>query len=292
MRKQTARNIEATRKGLKSRTRYRVTVLLFLIFLALLSIYEHTTFPETAAQTDQVLLVILVFTISFLWMKEREQQVELQMMVEQVLETEQQLEDHALRTMEALVLALEAKDPESRGHSREVARLAAAIGRQMKFSNEQIDTIIHSALLHDLGKLGVDDDILGKTGKLTPREYGLVKDHTVTGSDILSALSFMKKEQAIIRYHHERYDGTGYPDGLVREEIPIEARVLAAADAFAVITAGRVYQEAADCQEALERIRLESGRQFDPLVVEAVGRAVGDGLMLPARRPVAGLDGK
>ncbi len=288
MRKQTAKNIETTRKGLRSRTRYRVTVLLFLIFLGLLCVYEHRTFPETAAQADQVLLITLVFTIAFLWLKEREQQVELQMMVEQVLETEQQLEDYALRTMEALVLALEAKDPESRGHSREVARLAAATGRQMGFSNEQIDTTLHAALLHDLGKLGVDNDILGKTGKLTPREYGLVKDHTVTGSDIISALSFMKKEQEIIRHHHERYDGNGYPDRLTREEIPIEARVLAAADAFSVMTAGRVYQEPADADEALQRLRIESGRQFDPLVVEAVERAVRDGIMLPTRRPEAG----
>ena len=150
MKQEQVQSVEDIRKRQASRTRYRVTVLLFLVLLISVYFFEHREFPETGERADRILLVILVVTTGFLWTKEREQQTELQSMMEQVLAGEARLRDYSVRTIEALVLALEAKNPESRGHSRAVARIAGCIGKELGFTSARLDTLIHSALLHDL----------------------------------------------------------------------------------------------------------------------------------------------
>ena len=172
-------------------------------------------------------------------------------------------------TLKALVRSLEAKDPYTKEHSRRVTEVAISIATIMGCSPEQLDSLRFAGPLHDIGKIGISDKILMKPEKLTKREYETIKAHPVIGSEIVGHLSLLPEEEAIIRYHHERWDGKGYPDGLRGEEIPLLSRIIAVADTFDVMTTFRPYRNPFPIDKAVEKIKKLSGSQFDPKVVEA-----------------------
>ncbi|MEH0019868.1 MAG: HD domain-containing phosphohydrolase [Desulfobacter sp.] len=177
--------------------------------------------------------------------------------------------ENLFSTLYAFVTALEVRDLYTRKHSTRVAKYAHMIAEEMGCTEEELDVINFAGSLHDIGKIGIRDDILLKPGRLTDEEYEKIKEHPVIGADIISKLGLWDREMEIIRHHHERYDGKGYPDGLKGMEIPKLARIMAVADCYDAMASDRAYRRKMDKKEVLETIVGNSGTQFDPEVVEA-----------------------
>jgi HD-GYP domain-containing protein (c-di-GMP phosphodiesterase class II) len=175
-----------------------------------------------------------------------------------------------LRTIAALGAAAEIKDPFIHGHQERTSRLAATVAKEMGLSADSVRNITTAGLLHDLGKFSVGESILNKPGKLTESEYAEMKEHPTLGANmIVSGAEALQPLAPIVRHHHERFDGSGYPDGLARENIPLEARILGVADAFDAMTHERSYRKALSMAEALGEIERGAGTRFDRAVVEA-----------------------
>jgi HD-GYP domain-containing protein (c-di-GMP phosphodiesterase class II) len=178
-----------------------------------------------------------------------------------------------LGTIRALAAAIDAKDPYTRGHSGRVNRYAVILARELGLDDEEVREIYVSSLLHDVGKIGIEDQILKKTGKLTAEEFEAIKAHTTKGAQIMAPIPQMARMIPGIRHHHERCDGSGYPDGLRRNETPLMARIIAVADTFDAITTARPYQQPMTFDAAVRRINELKGAALDERVVEAFNRA-------------------
>jgi HAMP domain-containing protein len=194
--------------------------------------------------------------------------------VDQLKAAAEQNRELFLGSIRMLAAAIDEKDPYTRGHSGRVAKYSIIIGDGLGLSAEDLDRLRIAALLHDVGKIGVDDRVLKKPGKLTDEEFELMKQHTVKGANIMRPVSQLKDMLPGIELHHERLDGQGYPYGLSGDQIPIMARIIAVADTFDAITTNRPYQSAMDLEYALERIRSLAITRFDPKVVEALESAI------------------
>jgi putative nucleotidyltransferase with HDIG domain len=179
------------------------------------------------------------------------------------------LYQNLLETLKALVTTLEARDPYTRAHSQRVSHYATALAAKMGCSKEEQDIVTVAGFLHDIGKVGICDAILLKTEPLTPAEYETIKTHPIIGEQIVQHLGYFSRERSIIRHHHEWWDGRGYPDGLIRHEIPFLARILTVADAFDAITSNRPYRAGRPYKEALDELDCWAGIQFDAGVVVA-----------------------
>jgi putative nucleotidyltransferase with HDIG domain len=171
--------------------------------------------------------------------------------------------------LKSLVNALEAKDLYTGKHSERVTRYATAMARMLGCSGAEIESVQTIGYLHDIGKIGIQDGILNKPGGLTREEYEIVKKHPVIGESIVAELGLSPEERAIIRHHHERWDGRGYPDGLAGDNIPLLARIVTVADAFDAMTSKRAYREAMSPEESMIELLRNSGKQFDPTALEA-----------------------
>lgn len=174
-----------------------------------------------------------------------------------------------LATVRALAAAVDAKDPYTRGHSEGVAKYALMIGEQLELSADQMIALEMAAYLHDIGKIGISEDILSKPGKLTDAEMSRMRHHPLIGANILKPVAFPWPIAPVVRHHHEHYDGQGYPAGLKSDEIPLLARVLTVADAFEAMVADRPYRRGRSRQEAVLELQRCSGGQFDPRIVDA-----------------------
>jgi putative nucleotidyltransferase with HDIG domain len=182
-----------------------------------------------------------------------------------------------LGSIRMLAAAIDEKDPYTRGHSGRVAKYSIIIAEYMGLDSEDIDRLRISALLHDVGKIGVDDRVLKKPGKLTDEEFDLMKQHPSKGANIMRPVAQLKDMLPGIELHHERMDGAGYPYGLSGDQIPMMARIIAVADTFDAITTNRPYQSAMDLEFALGRIRSLAISKFDPDVVAALDAAIASG---------------
>jgi HD-GYP domain-containing protein (c-di-GMP phosphodiesterase class II) len=170
----------------------------------------------------------------------------------------------------ALLNTVEAKDPITSGHSRRTSLCAYQIAREMGLGEEESQRIKTAAELHDIGKIGVKDLIIGKESSLSTMEFDSIKDHVLTGENIIKPIEYLRFASPMIRHHHERYDGSGYPDGLRGDQIPLGAKIIGVADAFDAMTTQRSYNEPLSFKEALEEIQASKGKQFDPDVVDAL----------------------
>ncbi|MFP4497612.1 MAG: HD-GYP domain-containing protein [Vulcanimicrobiota bacterium] len=177
-------------------------------------------------------------------------------------------------TMETLAEIIEARDPHMVDHAERVARYSMEIGKKLNLSREMLEHLESAARMHDLGKVSIADDILGKLDSLSEDEFEAVKRHAELGSEVAGKISFCREESLMIRHHHERFDGTGYPDGLKGGDIPLGARIIGLAEAFDTITTSRAYSPARTFSEALEEIQAVSGTQFDPKIVEAFSQVM------------------
>ena len=180
-------------------------------------------------------------------------------------------------TLYAFVNALEARDPYTQQHSERVARLAILLGQEMQCTAEELDILHFSGHLHDIGKIGIRDDILLKSGGLTDQEYEKIKEHPQIGANIVGQLGLWDREKDIIRYHHEHYDGTGYPEGIKGEAIPFLSRLLAVADVYDAMASGRAYRKKIEESVVLETINERAGTHFDPSVVAVLKRLYTEG---------------
>jgi diguanylate cyclase (GGDEF)-like protein/putative nucleotidyltransferase with HDIG domain len=184
-------------------------------------------------------------------------------------EKSKQIQRMTLQTIETIANTLDAKDEYTQGHSRRVSEYAVQIAREMCMDETEIENIKYIALLHDIGKIGVPDYVLNKPGRLTDSEYELMKQHTVTGGEILKDISLFKDLDVGAKYHHERYDGKGYPNGLKGEEIPLVARIICMADSYDAMTSNRVYRNHLSKEVVMSEIERCRGTQFDPAVADA-----------------------
>ena len=185
-------------------------------------------------------------------------------------------ENHLLfiNAVRMLAAAIDAKDPYTRGHSERVARYSIAIGKNLALSEQDMRNLRISALLHDVGKIGIDDRILRKPGALSDDEFEVMKGHPAKGAAIMSGVAQLIDIIPGMKYHHEKWSGGGYPDGLTAEEIPMQARIVAIADTFDAMTTNRPYQKAMELNYVVEKIKSFAGTRFDPHVVDAFANAV------------------
>lgn len=181
-----------------------------------------------------------------------------------------------LGTIRALAVALEAKDRYTYGHADRVARLSVEIGKRLGMNDHELEILQYAGILHDIGKIGVRDAVLNKPGRYTPEEFEEMKQHPVIGARIVAGVKALEQGADWIRHHHERYDGTGYPDGLKGEEIPLGARIIAVADAFDAMLYDRPYKAGRPLPEVIEEFRRCSGTHFDPKVVEVLLELIQD----------------
>jgi putative nucleotidyltransferase with HDIG domain len=199
------------------------------------------------------------------------------------------LEQDALEAVETLNATVDARDPYTAGHSQRVQEIALSVARELGLSDKELDAIAHAGLFHDIGKLGVPDAILIKPAKLTQQEYELMKQHPADGANIVAKFGRLRAAVPLIRHHHERWDGNGYPNGLAGSEIPLGAAIVGLADAWDAMTTDRPYHRALDATEAEEELRKHRGTQFAPEVVDAFFRVLERSPTTggaPARSPV------
>jgi HD-GYP domain-containing protein (c-di-GMP phosphodiesterase class II) len=194
----------------------------------------------------------------------------------------QQLKKNNLYAIMALIEALDAKDPYTRGHSERVSIYSLILTEKMQLTNEEIDSIYIASYLHDIGKIGIHESVLNKPDRLTKDEFEHIKSHPGISGQIVSQLPSLEHIASIVRHHHERHDGAGYPDGLKGTDIPLGARILAIVDAFDAMTSSRPYRTAFSAKEALSELDRCSGMQFDPeltpIFIDAYTKSYGDRL--------------
>lgn len=195
--------------------------------------------------------------------------------------TYRQLQRAILQSLLGLANALEAKDPYTRGHSERVATWARRLSLAEGLPASAAETVARAGLLHDLGKIAVPEAILRKPESLSHEEWQIMRRHPLTGAHIVAPLECFDEEAVIIRHHHERHDGSGYPDGLRAEMIPLGARIVAIADVYDALTSDRPYRRALSHDEALQGIQEEAGRTLDGRLAERFLALVGDGLAEP-----------
>lgn len=209
------------------------------------------------------------------------------------LEVSVDIEELDVEVVAALVAAVEVKDHETQGHNHRVAELSVKLGRQMGMTASELRTLARAGLLHDVGKLGIPDAILHKQGPLSAAEWKVMMTHPEIGLTILRRAGRFKRELLAVLYHHERIDGSGYPHGLIGDAIPIEARIVAVADTFDVLTSDRPYRKARGVDEATCVVQAEAGAHLDPRVVDALVAILG-GANLSAKngsRRLTGVEG-
>jgi putative nucleotidyltransferase with HDIG domain len=189
-------------------------------------------------------------------------------------ESYRRLEESSLEAIESLNATVEAKDPYTAGHSSRVQRIALSIGAELGLTVKELDALRFGALFHDIGKIAIPDALLTKPDRLTAEEYDLMKRHSAEGARIVAKFGRLRESVPIIRHHHERFDGRGYPEGLAGDEIPLAAAIAGLSDAWDAMTIERPYQRALSPDEALEEVRSCRGTQFVPIVVDAFFEAV------------------
>ena len=213
---------------------------------------------EKSDKFDQLLLLIES------GIKSVEQMRQIKAINEKLADTFKQLEQAYMESIQTVRYTVEAKDTYTRGHSDRVSEYSVLIGKKLGLSDEDINRLKIGGLFHDVGKIGVPDNILQKNGKLSDDEYSEIKNHPTIGAHILSTASIFKDILPIVKYHHERYDGRGYPEMLKGEEIPYLARITAIADTFDAMTSKRVYRDSLPLDRVIEEFKRCRGTQFDP----------------------------
>jgi putative nucleotidyltransferase with HDIG domain len=218
-----------------------------------------------------LLWLALALLVSGASARMRTQNEDLEARSHDLVESSRELEATLLETIETLNAAVEARDPYTAGHSQRVRRVSLAIGRELRLSAKQLGALATAALFHDIGKIGMPDSILTKPGRLDPAEQIVMREHASRGAEIVARISPLKDCVPAIRHHHERWDGLGYPDGLSGKDIPIEAAIIAIADAWDAMTTARPYAAALTMEEATLQLYAAKGTQFNPAVVDAFG---------------------
>ena len=269
--------VQYIRKNKQSKTDYILLIGLFLVLVCVaiesVSVYFVATISGIFIGIGMIILLFtnIVRTIQKIHMvEEKRHQLELEI-------EKKENKKITLQMMESLSTTIEAKDEYTRGHSRRVAQYAALIAENLGWSKEEIQNLKNCAYLHDIGKIGIPDQILNKPGKLTNEEFNLIKQHTTIGQDILKDITIIPHIDEVTRSHHEHYDGTGYPDGLKGNEIPIQARIIALADSYDAMNSRRIYRNALSHGRIYHEIQMNAGTQFDPEITKVFLKLMDNG---------------
>lgn len=234
----------------------------------------------------EVVFIVVAYLFSCLFitkilLNERENQNKLKSLADlnarvakELAQANKEISDIYTNTIRALAAAIDAKDPYTKGHSERVTKYAVQLAKAMKLSEKEIQNIFYGAILHDIGKIGINENILTKPGPLTNHEFQAIKRHPEIGATILNSVPFLEDVAPIVLYHHEYFNGQGYPKGLKGKEIPLGARIIAVVDAFDAITTDRPYRKGFSKGLAMADIRQGAGYQFDPELVEIFARIV------------------
>jgi len=185
-------------------------------------------------------------------------------------QNQDRLKETLLKTTSSLSKALDSRDRYTGNHSSNVAQISFTIGKELGLSSKELYRLKRAAYLHDVGKIGISDIILNKEGSLSLAEYNLIKQHSEIGYQIIKDIPGLEKEARAVRYHHERWDGSGYPDGLAEKDIPLWARIISVADSIDAMISRRIYKEAKPIEEVIKELKLSANSQFDPEIVEVV----------------------
>jgi ribonuclease P protein subunit RPR2 len=223
--------------------------------------------PEMPAVHEQ--LIVFARELGELYRLERTRSAELEMVLASLQET-------YLATMKSLATVIEAKDQTTRGHLDRTQSYGMALARAIAPDLADEPTLGYGFFLHDIGKVGIPEHILCKAGPLSVDEWTVMRNHPIIGAQIVAPITFLSGAVDLVRHHHERFDGTGYPDGLVGEEIPLAARIFSVVDSFDAMTSDRPYRTSIGADRALEEIRAGAGTQFDPEVVQAFVELIED----------------
>ena len=248
----------------------KLALIVLLFFLSIFHFLVVTAFAYQAhggILWDKLALGIpLVFAIGFLWSEEFRSRKVLKQTRDRFITMQERIKRSNLETIKSLVLAEEAKDPYTKGHSTRVTEYACLVAKRLGYSDEELRILQTAGELHDLGKMGLADIILHKEGKLDKYEWEIVKRHPNLAIEILNPLKFLSAEKKIIKHHHERWDGKGYPDGLYEEHIPLGSRILAVADSFDAMMTKRPYRKPLEKHVVLSELKNNAGVQFDPKI--------------------------
>lgn len=266
----------------ENRTSYGDYLLLIGLFIVMVciviegaSVYFVTSVSGifTGIGMTVLLFINLVRSIQYI------QQVEAIRRCKELEKEQKQTEKMTVQMMQTLSTTIEAKDEYTRGHSIRVAEYAACIAQALGWSFDEVQNIKHCAYLHDIGKIGIPDSILNKPGKLTDEEFNLIRQHPIIGENIVKDVKIVPHLKQVTRSHHEHYDGTGYPDGLKGETIPIYARIVAIADSYDAMNSKRIYRNALSYDKIREQISGNANKQFDPKLVDVFLKLMDDGTL-------------
>ena len=268
------------RKYSYSRSDYFLLLGLFLVLVCIaiesISVYFVSMISGIFIGIGMIILLLtnIVRTIH------RIQQVEMNRHQKELDIEKKENKKITLQMMQSLSTTIEAKDEYTRGHSRRVAQYAALVAKNLGWTDQEIENIKSCAYLHDIGKIGIPDQILNKPGQLTEDEFNLIKQHTIIGQDILKDITIIPHLGEVTRSHHEHYDGTGYPDGLKGNEIPIQARIITLADSYDAMNSKRIYRNALSFEQIKEEIEKNAGTQFDPEISKIFLKLMDNGSLL------------
>ena len=234
--------------------------------------------------------MLILFFVNIIRTIKNVQNMEQQRREAEILRSRQQTEDMYLQMIQTLAATVEAKDAYTRGHSLRVAEYAAQLAGELGWTDTDINNLKKAVTLHDIGKIGIPDQIWNKPTKLTDDEYVLVRKHTVIGAEILHDIKWIDHLSEIVRSHHERYDGSGYPDGLVGEEIPIHARITAIADSYDAMNTRHLYRNSLSPEAIREEFLKNRGRQFDPELTDLFLRLMDEHRLYSPSAPLSAAD--
>lgn len=249
---------------------FKRALVILLFATTVFKLITSTLYPSNNILPDHLLISITIFVVIYLWIQDSREKSYLFAMTRKLEKAQDSIIRSNLCTIETLAQTLEAKDPYTRGHSERVKRLAEAIAKHMGLDNEFIDVLSRSALLHDIGKIGILDEVLLKKERLNDNDWEQIKKHPSHAMNILKPLDFLSKEKDIILHHHERLDGNGYPDNLKGDDIPLGSKILAVADTFDAMNSNRPYRKQLSKEFILSELDKNKGKQHDPKIVDAL----------------------
>ncbi len=246
--------------------KYSTLVILLLLLAAQFFhlVLKMTIIPEVISLSAAFVCVF------YLWFSAYKDIVRLEKTNWELVRMREALKASHIDTILSLVLSQEAKDSYTYGHSERVRHYSMLIAQKLELPQDEVEMIGRGAKLHDIGKIGIKDEVLFGSGKLTDEQYEIIKTHPGKGVVILEPLKFLDREKLIVRHHHERFDGKGYPDGLEGENIPLGARIVCVADAFDAMRSKRLYRNPLPKEEIIRQFQSNSGSQFDPHVVDVL----------------------
>ena len=247
---------------------FKMGVVIVIFLITCFHLFDVVYLPEARIISDRILLGLVLLAITYLWIHEMQDRRRLEVMSEELLTAHEELIEANIAAMKALMMSEEARDPYLTGHSLRVTQFAISIATKMNMNEADKRHLEFAGYLHDIGKLGISETILHKPGKLSEEEWTIVKKHPEMALEILVPLKFLPEEKIIIRHHHERYDGGGYPDGLEGEAIPLGSRILAVTDSFDAMNSKRPYRPPLPKEKIISELEVARGSQLDPEIVD------------------------